>query len=90
MKYDVDYFIKKFEAIPDEKWCINEIDNGRGQRCALGHTWGLFGETKETEALCNVMNWRVSFINNGESHDYKQSTPRARILAALNDIKNNS
>lgn len=35
--YTVDYFIKKFEAIPEGKWCSFQQDNGRGQNCALGH-----------------------------------------------------
>jgi hypothetical protein len=46
MKYDVDYFIKKFEAIPSEKWCRGQImefdyEPKTGERiekfCMLGH-----------------------------------------------------
>lgn len=27
IKYDVNYFIKKFEAIPEEEWCIDKFSN---------------------------------------------------------------
>jgi len=37
MKYNVDYFIKKFSAIPEERWCVRMFDNGQGQNCAFGH-----------------------------------------------------
>lgn len=34
--YNADYFITKFEAIPDEKWAAGTLRNDRGGRCALG------------------------------------------------------
>lgn len=34
---DAQYFIDKFEAIPEENWCILRQANEEGQRCALGH-----------------------------------------------------
>lgn len=37
MKMNAQYFIDKFEAIPEEKWTeFVQIDN-HGKRCALGH-----------------------------------------------------
>ena len=56
MTYDVDYFIKKFEAIPENKWCINsrgEIVGGIEQRCALGWCYPTFQEAKRTENYWN-------------------------------------
>lgn len=38
--FNVDYFITKFEAIPEDKWCVRTRDNGQGQRCAHGHCAG--------------------------------------------------
>ena len=26
-----------FAGIPEDKWCVNILENGKGQRCALGH-----------------------------------------------------
>lgn len=34
---DTQYFIDKFEAIPEEKWCIGSLCNIVGQSCANGH-----------------------------------------------------
>lgn len=35
--YDVDYFISKFEKIPEEKWIIKVFNSPDGRRCAYGH-----------------------------------------------------
>lgn len=35
--YDVNYFIKKFSAIPNEKWTKDKFTDGHGRYCALGH-----------------------------------------------------
>jgi hypothetical protein len=35
--YTVDYFIKKFSAIPEDEWTVFIQQNGAGQRCAFGH-----------------------------------------------------
>jgi hypothetical protein len=35
--YDVDYFIDKFEKIPEELWCISIRHDGGGRSCAYGH-----------------------------------------------------
>lgn len=36
MTYDIDYFINKFEAIPEEKWTKGMFENN-GKHCANGH-----------------------------------------------------
>ncbi len=37
--YDVDYFIAKFTAIPEERWCIGRLTKLHlvEQHCAFGH-----------------------------------------------------
>lgn len=92
-KYTVDYFINKFKAIPISKWCENEFDNGRGQRCAGGHC-GMtamrvvdgFSYTPEYIALIKLIH-RVVEINDGVIPTYKQKTPKGRILHALTQAK---
>jgi len=100
--YTVDYFIKKFEAIPENLWCTNSrIENGK--RCALGwcyktgeeafnsmHNWS--DDSDEDKALCLYVrtldgSWGVGGVNNGLYKEYQQPTPKQRILAALYDIK---
>ena len=36
-RYDCDFFIAFFSAIPDEQWCVYRCDDGAGRHCALGH-----------------------------------------------------
>lgn len=36
-KFDVNHFIKKFEAIPEDDWTTGEFVSPEGKRCALGH-----------------------------------------------------
>ncbi len=47
--YNVDYFINKFEAIPESKWCINTRADGLGNRCALGWCYPNDAEAKASE-----------------------------------------
>lgn len=115
MKYTVDYFIGKFESIPE-----NQFTTGRfefmGARCFIGHTMTMkmilrvrdkfwFDQHKndscfnETRCLCglikdffgldSLLNGSLTAysINNGSHPNYKEPTPKKRILAALYDIK---
>lgn len=95
--YDVDYFIKKFEAIPENKWCTHARDGVNGTHCAHGWcspntTYASLEEIALTIiAIQNpvFLEGRNGFgpINNGCSELYKQTTPKQRILAVLRDIK---
>lgn len=86
--YDVNYFIKKFEAIPEEMWTTGEFDRGDGCKCALGHCGvNHFQGTDEGKALHYLLNYYADEINDGASERYQQDTPKQRILAALNDVK---
>lgn len=57
--YNVDYFIKKFEAIPEERWCTTFFNLG-DRSCANGHC-GVMGttmsqnSTDESRALQSVL-----------------------------------
>jgi hypothetical protein len=98
-KFTVDYFIKKFEAIPEEKWCTYNRINHHFQRCAHGHCY--IGDPDNSIADENINNEEMGLIdlathlclrgfatiNNGEHPSYPQPTPKQRILAALYDIK---
>jgi hypothetical protein len=95
-QYTVDYFIQKFEAIPEHKWYIGgHVDpNDETRCCAYGHC----GErrhksiTLESQALFELFFQfglhDVSEINDRRECGYNQTTPKQRILSALYDIKN--
>lgn len=91
MKYDIDYFIKKFRAIPDSKWYSGNLSNPANpeQKCALGHCGAKFtidGYTEEAKALFAILG-QVGWINDGGVYEYQQKKPKARVLAALRDKK---
>lgn len=95
-KYDVDYFIKKFSAIPRSKWCTNSYMKAE-RRCAFGHcgrgfVWvggaHVFTDTWEAISLEKiVVDGSVASINDGKDPRFPQKTPKGRILAALRRIK---
>lgn len=87
MNYTVDYFIAKFEAIPDEQWCVGEFTDQERRHCAVGHCLDRMQLTEESKALVRLMGHNTTFVNDGVDPDYQQPTPKARILAALRDIK---
>lgn len=99
--YDVDYFIKKFEAIPEDKWCTGSL-GGNGKHCALGHC----GMTRTIDATYEATMLAELFVKylrvhkfeydwvfhtvypiNDSKLKYNLPTPKQRILAALHDIK---
>lgn len=84
--YTVDYFIAKFEAIPDQLWAVRNLGTEGGPRCALGHCALGNDITKESCGLISLLPNAMN-INNGDDHSYPQPSPKQRILAALYDIK---
>lgn len=88
--YTVDYFIQKFEAIPEEKWTTQVYRDG-DSCCVLGHCGVYNVYTDEANALSKIildnLHRSVADINDGFSSTFTQPTPKARILAALRDIQ---
>jgi hypothetical protein len=87
--YTVDYFIKKFEAIPVQKWTRKWLKNKYGQCCALGHC-GITGpweieDSPEALALINL------FTNHGLDvttiNDLSDEHPKMAMLSALRSMK---
>lgn len=95
-----DYFIAKFEAIPDEKWTTGKYMDKDGRCCALGHCGVLQVDdtadgpryllSKEGDCLQFLIEklrlTTVHHVNDGVDPHYQQPTPKARILAALRDL----
>lgn len=90
-QYTVDFFIKRFEIISEDKWCIENYRENE-KRCVLGHCGATISKlTKMSTALDNLtfrcLHKNIADINDGEAKGYKQKTPKQRVLAALKDIK---
>lgn len=95
-EYTVDYFIEKFEKIPETAWTCYVWENAEGSCCALGHCSVRRPEhmgNPEAAALLRIFGDgeegypNVLTINDGRHDLYKQDTPKQRILVALKDIK---
>lgn len=93
MKYDVNYFIKKFTAIPEKAWCTQVFDNKCGQHCALGHCGIIPNKvpyTKESNEL-SLLFIKYYYFNvttvNDNIYSNNEPTPKLRILKALKTIK---
>lgn len=95
--YNIDYFINKFEAIPEHKWTtavyIEDDSYGGINCCAFGHC-GMrnlddsFNEESAALAdLAKSIGAPIVDINDGKMYAYPQPHPKARILAALYDIQ---
>jgi hypothetical protein len=89
-EYTVEYFIKKFQAIPEDLWMTGQLQKD-GKRCAFGHCDPIQGYMcKEGLALSKALQkptLSIALINDGGHVSYKQPTAKQRILAALYDIK---
>lgn len=57
MIYDVDYFIKKFESIPEDKWRTHMLEDERGRKCANG----LCGVTSELSCTIESLSLKEVF-----------------------------
>lgn len=84
MTFTAQYFIDKFSAIPDEEWCTRQYTDSNGRHCAVGH---CVNADERTGLGLLFDGTPIPMINDGEEPRYPQETPRARILAALHDIK---
>lgn len=95
----VDKFIKFFSAIPEDKWCVSDFKNEKGQCCVLGflgmnedNMYDSKNYPKEAGLLVSLFSkhldgaWPAN-INNGYHRDFPQKTAKGRVLAALRKIK---
>lgn len=90
-QYSVDYFIQKFETIPDRQWHVGGFDGPNNSHCAAGHCgWKANAYNPVAVALYALfksIKASVAYVNDGLDVRFQQPTPKARILAALYAIK---
>ncbi len=92
-RFDLQFFIDKYEAIPEENWCESKMYiPGTHKKCALGHTGHSDNGSKyvtltdEGAQLLKIAR-SVSRINDVKGYGYDQDTPKQRVLAYLRDLK---
>lgn len=99
MTYTIQYFIDKFSAIPVEQWRSDGYYGKDGEpHCALGHLGclndvsndDLIDSTEISDlykylAMANVIS--IVDLNDGRERGFHQTTPKDRIIAALEIAK---
>lgn len=101
--YDVNWFLDFFSAIPEDKWCVCALERGdtrcaNGHLNYRVHGSGQWPDGQPpasvfalTDLTQKHLGLSAPDINNGNFFNvvtrFPQPTPRARILAALTDIK---
>lgn len=94
-QYTAKHFIEFFSAIPDEKWCAGVKFDDATRCCAITHAFRYSSD--QGHALISLfgrVNWLVSEVNDRGggniycSIKFSQTTPKARILAALEYLDN--
>lgn len=99
-KYDAQYFIEFFSAIPASRWTTLVVEDQDGRKCALGHL-GINNETywedqitPRIRALSKVLRPEAATRNSDllevvwRVNDYGSGkTPRGAILSALKAAK---
>lgn len=94
-EYDVDFFIKKFDAIPEEQWCTEEFTDVSGACCVYGHcglSWGRPSHMSDMleDIFMVAFGVDAAYVNDcrpGDDPRFQELTPKQRVLAALYKIK---
>lgn len=98
---DAVYFTEKFSKIEEDKWCTTRYQNkDTRQCCAMGlcgmgsqYTYvDLAPQTSEPwrlRELFRAYKLNITAVNDGFDSRYQQTTPKARVIAALSDIEHN-
>jgi len=83
--WTIDDYIAFYEAIPEDKWTTGDFVDGFGRCCALGHLG--FRNCTETPTNHSEFFVPLPMVNDGFAENYKQPTPKQRVLAYLRDLK---
>jgi len=91
--YDVNHFIKKFEAIPEELWCTGALHRYSGDTiysCAMGHCGKItrFGKPHEATALSRLFKLEIGVIPE-LVNDWDISTRYCSLENCIKDILEN-
>lgn len=88
MTYDIQYFIDKFEAIPEDKWAMGGLGHN-GIHCVLGHCGVTpngddYDGTDESKALCLIFGGAEDdYPGVYRINDSGVGSPKVNMLEAL-------
>lgn len=90
-----EYFIEKFKVVPEKSWTVGEYDDKQGRYCVLGllgyretdfYLQDINDAQKITDLFHRYLTICPEIVNDGDVRQYKQTTPKRRIMKALKDI----
>ena len=97
MKYDLEYFIAKFEEIPSEQWTSGTYLDDKGFMCAYGHCGMREGDisTKESRAIGKLIldldeswSYTLADVNDGIGEYSKfGGEPKQRVVNYLKSLR---
>lgn len=90
----IDDFIKYCQNTTDDQWCM-EVVRTKDQKanCLFGHLFEFAGDDKTGSFYWDMFEevyattYMVYQVNDGKDPDYPQSTPKARCVQYLKDLK---
>lgn len=98
----IEEVLELITPIPEENWCIYHYTNNTDKCCMYGHIQRIkrfngdydfnnFEDVELSDKIRNVgLRHGIRFVdvNDGDHPKYQQETPKQRVVAALNDLKN--
>lgn len=89
MKYDLDYFIHKFSAIPEERWTTGKYVDDNGCKCALGHLGESMIDTTEESKQLTWLVYDIDEVNDNRLNKYSHygTTPKQRVVNYLKSLR---
>lgn len=97
-KFNLEYFIKKFSDIPEEKWTTGQFVDESGCMCAYGHCGDRKGQEdgKESKDLSRIIMdkdevwpYHLADINDG-NYDHEETygnNPKDRVVNYLKSLR---
>lgn len=100
--YTIDYYLNKFNAIPEDRWMTGAYTDYDGRCCALGHCGAYKDVCVDRAEVDDLLHLTVNYntnipngtagiciisVNDGKHSSFKQATPKKRVIAALLHIK---
>lgn len=91
-RHDLEYFIAKFEAIPEDKWLKGRFVSKHGEcKCALGYCGYRDGKTTQEGEYLLKLAWDIARINDDKYKKYENlgfgSTPKQRVVNYLQSLR---
>lgn len=94
VQYNLEYFIAKFEAKPEDQWTVGKYVDWNGCKCVYGHCGVSFSVKQTPEAIGLLAieatgDLSLIHVNDNKFGEYGNlgSTPRQRVVNYLKSLR---